>query len=72
MAVSITVTTEEGRDQKQEVQKDINDFERWFMGFLKNGDPLTRHERAILNDFIGWKLQSAGLEKTGREPKPIE
>lgn len=64
MAVSLTVITEEGRDLKQEVEKDIASFERWFMSYLKNGEPLTRHERAVINDYIGWKLLKEELAAT--------
>jgi len=56
MAVNVQVVPEEGRTDKEEVVADILAFEKWFMDFLKNGEPLTRHERAIINDYIGWKI----------------
>jgi hypothetical protein len=61
MSVSISIVPEDGRTAKEEVALDISAFEQWFMSFLKNGDPLTRHERAIINDYVGWK---AGQVKT--------
>lgn len=62
--ITMTVTAEEGHDQRAEVKADIDRFEQWFMKQLKNGDPLTRHERAIINDYLGWKLQAdSGLAK---------
>lgn len=53
--IKVEIVPEEGRTEKEEVVADIDAFEKWFMTFLKNGDPLTKHERAIINDYVGWK-----------------
>lgn len=53
--VDVKIVAEEGRTLKEEVGKEISKFEEWFCSFLQNGDPLTRHEKAILNDYLGWK-----------------
>lgn len=53
--VRVEIVLEEGRSDKEEAAEDIRAFEKWFMEFLKNGNPLTRHEKAIINDYIGWK-----------------
>lgn len=55
--IKVEIVPEEGRGEKEEVVEDIKAFEKWFMGFLKNGDPLTRHEKAIINDYVGWKTR---------------
>ena len=53
--VDVKIVVEEGRTLKEEVDKEISKFEEWFRSFLQNADPLTRHEKAILNDYLGWK-----------------
>ena len=53
--IRVQIVLEEGRTVKEEVVKEIKDFEKWFMDFLKNGEPLTRTEKTIINDYLGWK-----------------
>ncbi len=55
MAIKVEIVLEEGRGLKDEVKLELDEFEKWFMGFLKNGEPLTKGEKAILNDYLGWK-----------------
>jgi len=53
--VRVELVLEEGRTAKEEVTEEIKKFEMWFQEHLKNADPLSRGERAILNDYLGWK-----------------
>jgi hypothetical protein len=55
MSIRVEIVLEEGRSLKEEVKLELTQFEQWFMTFLKNGEPLTRGEKAILNDYLGWK-----------------
>ena len=42
--------------EKEEVVEEIKRFEKWFMEVLQNADPLNYPERAILNDYLAWKI----------------
>lgn len=53
--IRVEIVPEEGRTIKDEVKEEILSFGKWFSGYLKNGEPLTFSERAILNDYLGWK-----------------
>jgi hypothetical protein len=56
----VTVTPEVVENISFEAKEEIDRFEAWFMNELKNGDPLTRHERAILFDYLGYKHKTQG------------
>jgi hypothetical protein len=45
------------RPLEQVVEEDIKAFEKWFMDFLKNGEPLVRSEVAILKTYLRWKTK---------------
>ena len=54
--VRVELILEEGKTAKEEVREEIAKFEEWFKMYLKNTDPLSSAERAILNDYLGWRL----------------
>lgn len=54
--IKVEATPENGRTVKQEVTEDINQFDVWFQKRLNNAK-LTRSERAIINDYLGWKIE---------------
>jgi hypothetical protein len=54
--IRVELVLEEGKTPKEEVTAEIAKFEEWFKSYLKNTDPLSSAERAILNDYLGWKV----------------
>jgi hypothetical protein len=53
--VKVDIISEEGRTPQAEVVEEIKRFEKWFMEYLKNNQPLFIGEKAILNDYLLWK-----------------
>lgn len=54
--IKVEAIPENGRTVKQEVTEDINQFDEWFQKHAKT-ERLTKFERAIINDYLGWKIE---------------
>lgn len=56
LAVVLPGGTCDIKEQEAKVDEDIKDFEAWFTAQTKS-DPLTKAEKAIIKDYLWWKLR---------------